>query len=217
MSARGFYVYGYSYSGRDWDPFKHGVYASRVRQYGLKNLRLLDGPNTKALAYRKPTYEPVLEVPLAKGCQMGTFCKQSHFVSADLAKAYCLNVLQMAEPGQPVIVEKVVERIVERIVEVEKIVIETVLIPFEFGFAEREVMATALIREQHVTNEYLRRALLANDKDQAATLSERLGAIRSVMETYGIEPDDWRNGPMWLIEVGLDGGEEPEQPTLFTA
>src|SRR5512141_1621439 len=209
MAARGLYVYGAGYS-YDWDAKGHRVRAQLLRVYAKRSLGLEDGPTSATLARnRSNRFEPReiwCEVPFndrnkgemcRNATQTGASCG-SHLLKPEYIRDFCIANLGMKEHA-PTIIEKIVE------VEVQ------VEVPMVLSFEERDILVTALHREQHVTNEALRIAYHNDHIHDIRMLSGRIKAIVELMARFGIAADAWANGPAWLVDASFDTPDE-QQP-----
>lgn len=220
--SKGKYVYMSPY-GSDVDATTHSVRAGVLRTYAKRSLKLIDGPDTAkivAASTKRDGTRQGVWFPVQKDkdqcyktgrdayyMKEYGWCDTTHLIPPEEIRRFCVEELGMTEE-QPTVIE------VERIVEIEKIV-ET---PLHLSFEERDILATALRREQHVVNDMIRQAYESDDEHRASLLVGRLDELLSLMERLGIRPDDWANGPVWMAGVDFNkrSEEEPEpQITMF--
>jgi hypothetical protein len=195
VSAKGIYVYGSIYSP-DYGKAVHGYHARGMRKYAKRSLNMKDGPKSAELARfygggydaRNRWYPlPVLD---KRTCVPGVQCNRSHNIPAEEIRKFCLTTLEM-------------EEITPTIVEVEKIIEIEVEVPMALSFEERDILTSALHREQHVANEMLRRAYETDEVHDIRMHTGRVTGILDLMRRFGIEPDAWANGPVWLVDTNF--------------
>lgn len=195
----------------DGDPSTHSIRAGVVRTYAKRSLGLVDGPKTAEIAraslkdglVRKGVWLPVPRVSTCKvnNTSYGSYnACYGHTIPPDVVRKFCIDELGMAEKEPEV-----------RIVEVERIV--TVESPLGMSFEERDIIATALRREQHAVNAQLRHAYESGDEQQAELYAGRLTGITGLMGRLGIKPDDWANGPAWVVPA-VFGEPAPIDPQM---
>lgn len=205
---KGTYVYGTSYSWNgEWDYENHRVMAADLRKYAKRSLFLKDGPDTPKLARRWGKWDERTKwyvVPdggdepnnewKAQNCKKARAerrgCNVSHLISAENVKKFCLSELGM-------------EEIQPEVVEVEKIVEVQVEVGIALSFEEHDILTNALHREQHITNEMIRRSLEAEDEHEARLYTGRMATLHELMAKFGINPDAWVNGPVWLADTNF--------------
>lgn len=148
------------------------------------------------------TYSPqevvgigITRLLLTPGKRASEYVKAADIKKMEATRDAFIEGMKNGSAGQ------VVEKVVTTTVTKTKTVEVPVEVPLVLTFDQRDALIKALHRSQHVANEYLRRAMLADDAAEVERCYMKLRSIVQLMRLLDIEPDDWMNGGLWLAET----------------
>ena len=205
--------------GSGYNRSEHRVNANKVLNYLIENPTLDE--SKPALSYDGATYGP---------CGMGIGVKLD-YTSTSRLTASRTKVMEASRKAHAIPFDKLREFIMQHpqlrvvyenkkpTVQRTKTVKEIIERPLAMTDDELAEMTIALQRQQHIRNEYIRRAYIAVAKSEATGNKEvyqreldaqlkGMATLRTFMERLEIPMDDWMNRDLALAQLSLIEAQE---------